>query len=216
MIQKQPPEVFCKKGVIINFAKFTWKHLCWCLFFDKVDRELAYLLSIYLRILLKSKYGKVWKSIIQNLRSSHQRCSMQKVVPKNFTKFTGKHLCQSLFFNKVSGLRHATLLKKRFWQRCFPVNFCEISKNTFFTERVWTTVSKTLQVVSNNYMATHDNLLALYNELNVHQRYLNLNWILIWYLNFNLNLPFKDVSLEINLTQISCGKHTQRKISYIH
>ena len=30
-------------------------------------------------------------------RSSHQRCSMKKSVLRNFTKFTGKHLCQSLF-----------------------------------------------------------------------------------------------------------------------
>ena len=34
-----------------------------------------------------------------------------KRVLKNYEKFTGKHLCQSLFFNK--GLRPATLLKKR-------------------------------------------------------------------------------------------------------
>ena len=27
------------------------------------------------------------------------------VVLKNFAKFAGKHLCQSLFFNKVAGLR---------------------------------------------------------------------------------------------------------------
>ena len=30
---------------------------------------------------------------------------------RNFAKFTGKHLCQSVFFNKVAGLRPATLLK---------------------------------------------------------------------------------------------------------
>ena len=56
-------------------------------------------------------------------RSSHRRCSVKKGVLKNFTKFTGKHLCQSLFFNKVPGLRPATLLKKRLCHRCFPVNF---------------------------------------------------------------------------------------------
>ena len=34
---KQPPEVFCKKkGVPRNFAKFIGKHLCQCLFFNKV------------------------------------------------------------------------------------------------------------------------------------------------------------------------------------
>ena len=27
-LQKQPPEVFCKKGILRNFAKFTGKHLC--------------------------------------------------------------------------------------------------------------------------------------------------------------------------------------------
>ena len=33
--------------------------------------------------------------------SSHQRCSVKKGALRNFAKFTGKHLCQSLFFNKV-------------------------------------------------------------------------------------------------------------------
>ena len=28
---------------------------------------------------------------------------MKKGVLRNFTKFTGKHLCQSLFFNKAAG-----------------------------------------------------------------------------------------------------------------
>ena len=29
------PEVFCKKGVLRNFAKFTGRLLCQCLFFEK-------------------------------------------------------------------------------------------------------------------------------------------------------------------------------------
>ena len=33
---KQPPEVFGKKAVLRNFAKFTRKHLCQSLFFNKV------------------------------------------------------------------------------------------------------------------------------------------------------------------------------------
>ena len=37
----------------------------------------------------------------------------KKGVLRNFVKFTGKHLCQSLFFNKVAGLMSATLLKKK-------------------------------------------------------------------------------------------------------
>ena len=33
--QNQPPEVFCKKGVLKNFAIFTGKDLCWSLFLIK-------------------------------------------------------------------------------------------------------------------------------------------------------------------------------------
>ena len=36
-------------------------------------------------------------------RSSHRRRSVRKSVLRNFSKFTGKHLCQNLFFNKVAG-----------------------------------------------------------------------------------------------------------------
>ena len=35
-IQKQPPEVFYKKGALRNFTKCTEKHLCQSLFFNKV------------------------------------------------------------------------------------------------------------------------------------------------------------------------------------
>ena len=65
------------------------------------------------------------------IRSSHRRCSMEKGVLRNFTKFTGKHLCQNLVFNKLAGLRPATLLKKRVWHRCFPVNFVKFLKTPF-------------------------------------------------------------------------------------
>ena len=59
----------------------------------------------------------------------------KKSALKNFAKFTGKHLCQGLFFNKVAGFRPSTLLKKRLWH-VFPCEFCEISQNTFFTEHL--------------------------------------------------------------------------------
>ena len=38
---------------------------------------------------------------------------MKKDILKNLANFTGKRLCQSLFFNKVEGLNPAILLKKR-------------------------------------------------------------------------------------------------------
>ena len=40
---------------------------------------------------------------------------------RNFAKFKRKHLCQSLFFNKVAGLRPVTLLKKRLCHRCLEL-----------------------------------------------------------------------------------------------
>ena len=72
-----------------------------------------------------------FKILTATIRSTHQRCSMKKGVLRNFTKFTGKHLCQSLFFDKVAGLRPATLLKKRLWHRCFAVNFAKILRTPF-------------------------------------------------------------------------------------
>ena len=62
---------------------------------------------------------------------SHRRCSLKKGVLKNYTKFTGKHLCQSLFANKVPGLIPATLLTKTLWHRCFPENLVNILRTTF-------------------------------------------------------------------------------------
>ena len=52
-------------------------------------------------------------------------------VLKYFPKFTGKHLCQSLFFNKVAGLRPTTVLKRKLWHRCFSMNFAKILRITF-------------------------------------------------------------------------------------
>ena len=53
-------------------------------------------------------------------RSSHQRCSTEIGALKKVTKFTGKHLFQSLFFNNVTGLRFpakfAKFLRAPFWQ----------------------------------------------------------------------------------------------------
>ena len=64
-------------------------------------------------------------------RSSRPEMFCRKDAFRNLEKFTGKHLCQSLFFNKVAGLRPAALLKKRLWHRCFPVNFSKFLRTLF-------------------------------------------------------------------------------------
>ena len=67
-------------------------------------------------------------------RNSRQMCSVRKGILRNFTKFTGKHLCQSIFLNKVAGVRPATLLKKRLWHRCFPVSFAKFVRTLFLQD----------------------------------------------------------------------------------
>ena len=71
-----------------------------------------------------------WKEVIPEfyypfkpfiVKSSQQRCSIKKGVLRNFTKFIGKPLCQSLFFSKVTGLRHMG----------FPVNFVKFLRIPF-------------------------------------------------------------------------------------
>ena len=42
-----------------------------------------------------------------------------------------QNLCQNLFFNEFAGLRPATLLKKKLWHRCFPVNFVKFLRTRF-------------------------------------------------------------------------------------
>ena len=48
--QKKPLEVFCKKGVLRNFVKFTGKYLRQSLFFNKVGRLLLLKLSLVLTL----------------------------------------------------------------------------------------------------------------------------------------------------------------------
>ena len=80
------------------------------------------------------------------IRSSHRRCSVKKGVLRNFAKFTGKHLCQTLFFNNIAGLRPAALLKKRLWHRCFAVNFAKFLR----TPILQNTSGRLLQLIHGN------------------------------------------------------------------
>ena len=47
------PGVFCKKGILKKFAKFTRKHLCQSLFFNKAARDSS--TSVFLLILRNFK-----------------------------------------------------------------------------------------------------------------------------------------------------------------
>ena len=66
---------------------------------------------------------------------------MKKGVLENFAKFTGKQLCQSLFFNEAAGLKHLYqslfLIKLQTLAQVFSCKFYKIFKNIFFTEHLW-------------------------------------------------------------------------------
>ena len=64
-------------------------------------------------------------------RSSRPKVFLKKTVLENFAKFTGKYHGWGLIFDKVSGLRPATLLKKRLRYRCFPVNYAKFLRALF-------------------------------------------------------------------------------------
>ena len=55
----------------------------------------------------------------------------KKDVLKNFAKFTGNQLRQSLFFNRVAGPRPSTLFKTRLSHRFFPVDLAESLRTPF-------------------------------------------------------------------------------------
>ena len=76
---------------------------------------------------------KIWIKII---RSSRQEVFCKKGALRNFSKFTGKHLCQSLFFSKIAGFRPETLAQ------VFSCEFCKTSKNTFSYRTPWVAASE--------------------------------------------------------------------------
>ena len=132
-------------------------------------------LSLSSKIILQNmsiSHGK--RQILKDIEQSPKDV-LSKGVLRNFTKFTGKHLCQSLYLNKVAGMRSAILLKKRLWHRCFPVKFAKFPRTTFLTEHLqWLLLRApnfvsvprlcTIQNTSNSLAKAHLRILFLQNS----------------------------------------------------
>ena len=76
-----------------------------------------------------------------------------------------ENTCARGFFNKVASLRPATLLKKRRWYRCFPVNFVKFPRTPFLqntSERLLLNVGYLSKSISWNYFMFHEMTLKLY------------------------------------------------------
>ena len=78
---------------------------------------------------------------------------MKKGVLRNFTKFTAKRLCQSLFYNIEKRLflrtpQTCNFIKKETLTQLLSCEICEISNNSFFSGHLWTTVSEFFRMIS--------------------------------------------------------------------
>ena len=100
-------EVAKRKPIVVYDSRRVWA----CNFIQK--EALAQVLSCKFCEIFKNTFltEHLWTTASMTLkyeilivRRSHQRCSIKKSFLKIFTKFTGKHLCQSPFFIKVSGV----------------------------------------------------------------------------------------------------------------
>ena len=87
-IQKQSYDVFFKKGVLGNFAKFTGKQLCHRLFFDKVA-GLRQTFDIVTQLTQFQTF-----SFMKNRRSQR---GIQDTVEHQRSLSLSKHLCQSCY-----------------------------------------------------------------------------------------------------------------------
>ena len=110
---------------------------------DKVEVSFAgeSILGLVLRLFQCFKYAYQYLvsfvcfyELLDRGRTSRQEVSCEKSVLRNLAKLIGKPLCQSLYFNKIAGLRPSTLLKERLQHRCFPVNFAKFLRTPFLTE----------------------------------------------------------------------------------
>ena len=117
-------------------------------------------------------------------RGSRLEVVCKKGVLKYFAKFTRKHLCQILFLNKVAGLRPATLLKNRFWHRCFSVNFAKFIRTPFLLyKQLWEMAaplgnfSTDQEILANNLkVLEHESVFSKYSRnLNISEIFWTCN-----------------------------------------
>ena len=124
--------------------------------------------SFYKKV--RNQFSCIYIYQFRQSRSSQRRCSVRKVVLRNFAKFTGEHLRQSLLFNKVAGL-----IKKETPAQVFSCEFCEISTNTFFIEHPWAIITRWL----GDYF--------WHSFLNISTIASNINYDSKYFLNFSRN-----------------------------
>ena len=78
------------------------------------------------------------------LKAVVRRCSVIKVVLKNFQNSQENICARASFWIKLQTWSPTTLLKYKLWSRCFPVNFAKFLRKPFFIEHLrWTLLQHT-------------------------------------------------------------------------
>ena len=107
LLARDKYEVAKRKPIVGYDSRRAWA----CNFIQR--QALAQVLSCKFCQIFKNTFftEHLWTTASMTLKyeilivtSSHQRCSIKKSFLKDFTTFAGKHLCQSPFFIKVSGV----------------------------------------------------------------------------------------------------------------
>ena len=119
--------------------------------------------SIAVRILFKLSsilQNCLWRSLKRALhrdnefekplnKSSCPEVFYEKNLLKSFGKFKGQKSCVGVsFLIESPALRRATLLKKKLWFRCFPMNFMNSLRTPISTEQLWWILLKSYQHIS--------------------------------------------------------------------
>ena len=87
----------------------------WRLFFLTLNSLIVTILIIFVHFIIQD-------SVKVRYRSSHPEVFCKKGVLRNFEKFTGKHLCQRLFFDKAGGLKLSKICYQRKMKSTFLVD----------------------------------------------------------------------------------------------
>ena len=82
------------------------------------------------------KCSRFWDNKPIDIQRQAEKVFYVKRYSLKFQKIHKKLNVPESLFNKVAGLRPATLLKKRLWHRCFPINFVKLLITPFLSVTV--------------------------------------------------------------------------------
>ena len=117
---------------IVEYMLNTW------IVFILLNEKIFFYYILAIQLLMKyKKFSNIGTYRNTQCWSSCPEVFNKKGFLRNFLKFTGKHLCQSLFFTKVAGQKPATLTKRRLCHRCFPMDFVKFLRTPFYIEHLW-------------------------------------------------------------------------------